>query len=321
VASAVGNVGSVARTLVQTGALWAIFFVGGPLAAGWLASRTALAGHSFASDLTRIFGLVLFAACGLPALVTGVQLAVRGRGAARTLDPPERLVVAGLYRHVRNPLAMLSLAQGLAVALWLGSPAALAYLLAALLLWNFVARPWEERRLSARFGAPYDLYRRRVRCWRPRLRPWDPSRESNEPPLSAERTTPPARPTVLFDGHCRFCAAQTRNLTRLMPAGAADLVSFQTEGVLDRFPGVTHAACMEAMHLVLPDGRVFAGFEAAVRAVALSLPGRVAYLYYVPGLRLLCDAAYALIAANRYRLMGKSTECTDGTCQLHLKRK
>ena len=107
--------------------------------------------------------------------------------------------------------------------------------------------------------------------------------------------------------------------------GAVEAVSFQEPGALDRFPGVTRDACMRQMILVAPDGRVYGGFEAAVRAVATRpAVGRLAYLYYLPGLRLVCDLVYALIAANRYRIRGKTPaagDCAGGTCELHFSRR
>ncbi len=135
----------------------------------------------------------------------------------------------------------------------------------------------------------------------------------------SQHTTAPGRCVVLYDGHCRFCTAQARNLERLTGKGRIELRSFQYEGVLAQFPGVTHESCMKAMQLITPGGRVHSGFAAAVHAVATNWWGVVAYLYYLPGVRLLCDAIYELIARNRYRLMGKQN-CDDGTCQLHLKR-
>src|SRR5207244_1682801 len=98
-------------------------------------------------------------------------------------------------------------------------------------------------------------------------------------------------------------------------------VNFQEPNALARFPGLSHDACMTAMHLVTPDGRVYRGFEAAVRAVATRpVLGRVAYAYYLPGLRQLCDFAYRWVAARRYRIMGRAVaagECPGGTCALH----
>jgi len=142
---------------------------------------------------------------------------------------------------------------------------------------------------------------------------------------AVSRTTPPGRYVVLYDGHCRFCAAQAQRLLRWAGRNALDLVSFQDPGALDRFPEITHAACMAAMHLITPDGRVFRGFEAAVRALATRpVLGQIAWLYYVPGIRQLCDWIYRRIAANRYRLMGKAIaagECAEGTCRLHVPKR
>jgi len=78
---------------------------------------------------------------------------------------------------------------------------------------------------------------------------------------------------------------------------------------------------MQAMHLVTPDGRVYKGFEGAVRAVATRpVLGWIAYAYYLPGLRQMIDWLYAFIAARRYRLFrrsGTTSECESGTCKLH----
>lgn len=127
---------------------------------------------------------------------------------------------------------------------------------------------------------------------------------------------------MLYDGHCVFCKAQMQNLSRFGKRGALDPISFQDEGVLERFGGLTHAECMVAMHLVTPDGRVFVGMEAAVRAV-LTRPilGAFAWLYYAPGLRHLMDALYAWIAKRRYAISGRASPndgCEGGTCSAHI---
>jgi len=135
------------------------------------------------------------------------------------------------------------------------------------------------------------------------------------------RTTPPGRYVMLYDGLCRFCTAGARRLEAWMRLGSVECVDFQRPGALDRFPGLTHERCMERLHLVTPDGRVFGGVEAIARAV-LTRPvlGKAALLYFVPGLRQLLDGLYRIIAANRYRLMGKAVAsgyCEGGTCALH----
>jgi predicted DCC family thiol-disulfide oxidoreductase YuxK len=102
--------------------------------------------------------------------------------------------------------------------------------------------------------------------------------------------------------------------------GAVEAVNFQEPAVLDRFPGLTHDICMEAMQLITPDGRVYSGFEAIVRALSTRPVWRIfVYLYYVPLVRQACNALYRFLAARRYRIMGKSAECETGACSIHFK--
>jgi predicted DCC family thiol-disulfide oxidoreductase YuxK len=75
------------------------------------------------------------------------------------------------------------------------------------------------------------------------------------------------------------------------------------------------------MHLVTPDGQVFRGPEAIVRALATRpIFSWVKPVYYLPGLRQIVNWIYAFFAANRYRFWGKTPlprECDSGTCQIH----
>jgi predicted DCC family thiol-disulfide oxidoreductase YuxK len=140
--------------------------------------------------------------------------------------------------------------------------------------------------------------------------------------MTTTQTTPPGKHVLLYDGLCKFCTAGSRRLVGWMGPVEVELLDFQRPGALDRFPGLTHDACMQAMQLVMPDGRVYQGFEAAVRAFGTRrFLGRLAFVYYVPGLRQLLDWLYARVAANRYRIMGKAIaagECEGGTCALHI---
>jgi predicted DCC family thiol-disulfide oxidoreductase YuxK len=104
-----------------------------------------------------------------------------------------------------------------------------------------------------------------------------------------------------------------------MARGKLTIRSFQDHGVLESFPGLTQADCMRELKLVDEDGRVFGGAEAVVRTLLISRPllGRLARLYYVPGLRWVCDRLYAFIARYRYRLFGRSQACEDDACSVH----
>ncbi len=111
---------------------------------------------------------------GVASLVESIlRFALVGLGTPAPVAPPTRLVVSGQYRLVRNPMYVAVLATVLGQALLLGSIALLRY---AVVLWVFFEAfvlLYEEPALRARFGASYDTYRRNVRRWWPRLRPWD----------------------------------------------------------------------------------------------------------------------------------------------------
>jgi protein-S-isoprenylcysteine O-methyltransferase Ste14 len=165
---------NVAKTLAQTIVFWGTFLVVLPAAVYALETALGLGGSRFASDPSRVVGAVLFALGGALGLTTGAVMAVVGKGTPLPADCPRELVVAGPYRFVRNPMAVAGLAQGVAVGVFLGSPAVVLYALAGGPVWDVFVRPWEERDLERRFGEPYRLYRRAVRCWRPRLTPYRP---------------------------------------------------------------------------------------------------------------------------------------------------
>jgi lipase maturation factor 1 len=126
------------------------------------------------------------------------------------------------------------------------------------------------------------------------------------------------RPVLLFDGHCRFCLAQVARLRR-WTGERLDFVSFREPGVLERFPQLKAADCERAMQLVQPDGRVHAGVDAALAALALR-PGLrpLAALGRLPGLHALLVAGYRVVADNRFLLGGRVEDCADESCRVHV---
>jgi protein-S-isoprenylcysteine O-methyltransferase Ste14 len=122
----------------------------------------------------RVLGVILLVS-GLIVLVQAfVRFIVEGLGTPAPIAAPERLVVGGLYRYVRNPMYVAILAALVGQALLLGQ---LGLLLYAVVLWLISAvfvRWYEEPSLTRRFGTEYEAYRRAVPAWWPRLRPWKP---------------------------------------------------------------------------------------------------------------------------------------------------
>ncbi len=128
----------------------------------------------------RVLGGILSVA-GLIALVQAfVRFVVEGLGTPAPVAAPERLVVGGVYRYVRNPMYVAVLVAIIGQALLLGQLGLLLYAGAAWLVVAAFVRWYEEPTLTRRFGADYEAYRRAVPAWWPRLRPWEPG-EPDEP--------------------------------------------------------------------------------------------------------------------------------------------
>ena len=107
----------------------------------------------------------------LPVIPFFFGSASEGVGTPAPVALTERLVVGGLYRHVRNPMYLAVTATIVGQALLLGQFGLLAY--AALFLATTMAFVtfYEEPTLRRQFGAQYDAYRSAVPGWWPRLHP------------------------------------------------------------------------------------------------------------------------------------------------------
>jgi len=159
---------NAAKTAVQIAVMWSLLLAAVPLVLAWGEDAWGLARLPPRPRL----GAGLFVVMSLLGLATANVLVRDGQGTPLPLDTARKLVVSGPYRHVRNPMAIFGFGQGLAVGLWLGSPAVLAYTLVGMAVWQRLARPWEEADLEARFGEDYRRYRAAVPCWVPRLKPY-----------------------------------------------------------------------------------------------------------------------------------------------------
>jgi protein-S-isoprenylcysteine O-methyltransferase Ste14 len=90
------------------------------------------------------------------------------------MAPPQRLVVVGFYRYVRNPM-YVGFFVGL-LSLWVvfgrASQSALIVALVAVVGVALFVRLYEEPTLRMKFGADYDEYCRNVPRWVPRMCAW-----------------------------------------------------------------------------------------------------------------------------------------------------
>ncbi len=162
---------SVLKTLVQIVVIWTLTLVVAPLLIVRVESWLGLDVRPMLPRGLELAGVAVFAGASTLGLWSAWTMAIVGRGTPLPLDPAVRLVIAGPYRWVRNPMAIGGLAQGAGVALWAGSPGVLLFVLCGFVVWNYAIRLWEERDLVRRFGEPYEQYRRDVDCWLPRSTP------------------------------------------------------------------------------------------------------------------------------------------------------
>jgi protein-S-isoprenylcysteine O-methyltransferase Ste14 len=118
---------------------------------------------------------VALIALGLVLVIWTVTLFARiGRGTLAPWDPTARLVVAGPYRHVRNPMISGVLTVLLGEAALFGSLPLLVWF-GTVFAVNAIYFPLvEEPGLRQRFGEDYERYCANVPRWLPRFRPWEP---------------------------------------------------------------------------------------------------------------------------------------------------
>ena len=119
---------------------------------------------------------------GIIPCVLGFAVAIRcmwdfgwsGGGTPAPMAPPQRLVVVGFYRYVRNPMYVGFLAGWLGLWILFGraNRGSITVALVFVLCVEAFVRVFEEPMLRGKFGADYEQYCRNVPRWLPRLRPW-----------------------------------------------------------------------------------------------------------------------------------------------------
>lgn len=158
---------NLAATAAEIAVFWTVFLGVLPVAVVVLERRWQV-------DITFgsvPVGVTVFLLGGSLGVWSAAVMTSLGGGTPLPAAMPNRLVIAGPYRFVRNPMAVGSILQGVAVGVLWSSWLVAAYAVAGAVLWHVVVRPEEEADLEARFGDAFQGYRSRVRCWWPRLRP------------------------------------------------------------------------------------------------------------------------------------------------------
>ncbi|HKM80691.1 MAG TPA: isoprenylcysteine carboxylmethyltransferase family protein [Candidatus Acidoferrum sp.] len=97
-----------------------------------------------------------------------------GHGTPAPIAPPQRLVVVGFYRYVRNPMYVGFFVGWTGLWVIFGRANLAAIIVAAIVVVGVAlfVRFYEEPTLRKKFGAEYEEYCRNVPRWLPRMHAW-----------------------------------------------------------------------------------------------------------------------------------------------------
>ncbi|WIE66451.1 isoprenylcysteine carboxylmethyltransferase family protein [Curtobacterium sp. MCLR17_036] len=160
----------VRGTVLQIVVFWGLFLGVFPLLVAAAEHRWQL--HPPLPPAVRtgatVLGVVVLLGASALGIAAAAVMSTLGDGTPLPSASANRLVVAGPYRSVRNPMALAGITQGVAVGLLFGSWLVVVYAVAGSVVWNCVVRPLEEADLERRFGDDFRRYAAQVRCWVPR---------------------------------------------------------------------------------------------------------------------------------------------------------
>src|ERR1051325_5622350 len=124
-------------------------------------------GEQFDLGGMRLLGLILLVPGLAIILWCFIDFVRRGRGTPAPYDPPRRLVIAGLYRYVRNPQYIGVVLVVMGEALFFGSLVLLGYAAFLAICYHLFVRFYEEPTLKRLFGEDYARYCAAVPRWVP----------------------------------------------------------------------------------------------------------------------------------------------------------
>ncbi|WP_294011036.1 isoprenylcysteine carboxylmethyltransferase family protein [Sphingomonas sp.] len=152
-------------------ALW--FLIAPGTLAGLLPWLIADGRREFDGGPVTIVAGPLLIAAGLAGLVESfARFAIDGRATPAPVTPARKLIVGGLYRHVRNPMYVSVLAVIAGEALLFGEAELLVHAGIVWLVFHLFVRLHEEPAMRRSFPRDYAAYSAAVPRWLPRIRPW-----------------------------------------------------------------------------------------------------------------------------------------------------
>jgi len=139
---------------------------------------------SIEDDITSIslFALligILIMCLGIYLMTVTISSFIRiGKGTLAPWSPTKKLVITGLYSHVRNPMILGVLITLIGESVAITSVKIFNWSVIFFIINNIYFTLYEEPNLERRFGEEYKEYKKSVRRWIPRLKPYRPGSES-----------------------------------------------------------------------------------------------------------------------------------------------
>lgn len=110
---------------------------------------------------------------------------------------------------------------------------------------------------------------------------------------------------LIYDGECQVCVKTADWIRARSFPESFRFLSCHSEERAKQFPLIEKDACLQAMHLVLPDGTVYVGEQAAPEIFRRLRRYRwAAVLFALPGAGILSRLFYRWFARHRHRAAG-----------------
>ncbi len=115
----------------------------------------------------RFLGLIPIALGALLYLWCAWDFTFTGKGTPAPFDPPKKVVLRGLYQHVRNPMYVAALLVLIGEAILFESALILIYAAMVFAVFHLWVVYYEEPTLRRKFGESYEKYCDSVSRWIP----------------------------------------------------------------------------------------------------------------------------------------------------------
>jgi len=133
------------------------------LASTWVDNRWAF--FSFETSLWTVVLSIVLLLIGWPIYSWPALVFILNRGTPVPLNPPQKLIVSGPYKYIRNPMLLGLFITLIGLGILLGSFSLIFIFTPLFILANsFYLKAIEEKEMEKKFGAQYLEYKKRYLC-------------------------------------------------------------------------------------------------------------------------------------------------------------